>query len=378
MIIFNLESDEEILIDNVAKEMGKTNQNDKVFLKPLSRFGKSGARLFFIHVRRSNDTVSLSRIAKLDTVKKLKREKEKTKSIIHDFKLRPEILYDNIEDKNDDKKAIILYKIEGDKELKDLLESCTSGMSLKKTKFKKVISTIKIVMKGLPNPSTTPSNKQINDAFNEYLRGGAGFEKIKQYANNDITFPYIKEANWEKLINKINKFLNDKISLNIGAIHGDLHPSNIMIDTENNYAVNLIDFAWAKIDGISAVDYAMMENSIQYMWAPHWLPEYFWDKFNFYSLEEYETWQNSKKTFLKSLENEEYLKKWGKAIWDIIKIIRKYANARKISHQELLAARIALLLGQAKFDDYPPVRVGAQLWRLLVAWEKELKKQTSD
>jgi hypothetical protein len=397
MIIFKLEPYEETLINKAAEKMGQTNQDDKVFLKPLGRYGKTKAKLFLISV----PTASLSRVVKLDTVENITRERTNTNSIIHDFDLHPEIFYYSLEDgeTNAGGKAIILYKIEGDKELKDLLNSCIKGMSLVLTKPKQVLPIN--VMKELPNPSTTPSNEgvdfekikqlienvmerlpdpietlpneKVNEAFKEYLREGAGFEKIKQYAHGDDTFPYIKNKNatWKQLVHMIYEFLDSEIELKIGAIHGDLHPSNIMVDTTREYKVNLIDFAWAQKKGITAVDYAMMENSIHYMWAPCWLPEYFWHEFDEYSLKGLQLDPESKITFLNSLKGKKYLNDWSEAIWGITHIVRTYANTRNLSHQELLAARIALLLGQAKFEDYPPVRIGPQLWRLLEAWEKQ-------
>ena len=52
----------------------------------------------------------------------------------------------------------------------------------------------------------------------------------------------------------------------IGPVHGDLHPKNVVIDSEN--LVSVIDFAWARPDGHVIVDYVLMEINYRAMTCP--------------------------------------------------------------------------------------------------------------
>ena len=63
----------------------------------------------------------------------------------------------------------------------------------------------------------------------------------------------------DKLIGKSDEFL-------LGPIHGDLHATNVVLDSTG--MPHLIDFAWAKNQGVIFKDYTMMECSLRYMVFP--------------------------------------------------------------------------------------------------------------
>ena len=52
-----------------------------------------------------------------------------------------------------------------------------------------------------------------------------------------------------------------------GAVHGDLHANNVVID--NLGKVHLIDFAWAGLSEHILVDYVLMECSLRFLLFPH-------------------------------------------------------------------------------------------------------------
>jgi hypothetical protein len=377
-ILYDLDSDpkDRKLIEKAAAEILKNSSavGDEIYLKPLGRFGKTPARLYSFCLKTNNGD-SVPFIAKLDSLKNIKREKENNHSVQIYFKLMPEIIAYEEEDggvNRKEKRGILVFSSAGDQELKTTLDSCkktlsSSSKDFDKKQIKEAIEVVEIALKDLPRPIKKPKDNIVENAFEDYLRHEVGIKNMRKYFKKADKIPGLTQVTWRRLDNKIGKFLKSKISLSKGLVHGDLHPSNIMVDSQNNGSVSLIDFAWASQHGVSAVDYAVMENSIHYMWAPFWLPEWFWETLDIYFLSELVVYDDKKekKKFLQKLKNSVELENWGEAIWDIMSIIRKAAENNGITASELYSARAALLLGQAKFEDYAPPRIGAQLWRLL-------------
>lgn len=362
------------LVENAASKISETMKLGcrNVLLKPLGRFGRTSANLYTFQMKMRGGQSTIPFVAKIDTSKNIERDRKNTEKVKSFFSHIPTVEFSNTEDS----RGILVFRSAGDQELKFALDQCKGRSPNSKPKARnlaRVRKLVRIALNGLPGPENrrTHDSQRIKnrETFKQYLRKNIGIENMRKYFSSHSDFiPGITsrpKIRWKDLDDHIRKFLNHKPRLTVGPIHGDLHPSNIMVDTSNNDAVSLIDFAWATNDGIAAIDYAMMENSIHYMWAPFWLPERFWKTIDKYMLGNLVLEDDCKIQFLKMLGEDECLRGWGKAVWEVMMDIRKAAKKNGIMELELYTARAALLLGQAKFEVYAPPRIGAQLWRLL-------------
>ena len=58
----------------------------------------------------------------------------------------------------------------------------------------------------------------------------------------------------------------------LGAVHGDLHPKNIVLGNYGN--VQIIDFGWAGVDPHVVVDYALLDINIRGTTLPSQISEH--------------------------------------------------------------------------------------------------------
>jgi serine/threonine protein kinase len=103
--------------------------------------------------------------------------------------------------------------------------------------------------------------------YTKYFRGHRSAKRIAQILGRKRTrrqFVFLGE----RIMNPL-KFLRElpkKMVINQGAIHGDLHPDNIVIDSD--LMPHLIDFAWAATHRDVLLDFVLLENSIRFWHFP--------------------------------------------------------------------------------------------------------------
>lgn len=92
------------------------------------------------------------------------------------------------------------------------------------------------------------------------------YEKEYKFYLRDICSA---EKQWRKLwddnlnpFDVLNNILKRKVCLPIGAIHGDLHPRNVVV-TKN--ALSIIDFGWADSNANIAKDFVLMECNLRFV-----------------------------------------------------------------------------------------------------------------
>ncbi|ACF45691.1 hypothetical protein Paes_0639 [Prosthecochloris aestuarii DSM 271] len=83
--------------------------------------------------------------------------------------------------------------------------------------------------------------------------GGGGNDKKIQDFDKEWINPF-----WV-----FDKIKNNLISLKMGAIHGDLHPRNIVISHDD--IPKIIDFGWTQPEAHFAKDFALMEANIRFV-----------------------------------------------------------------------------------------------------------------
>jgi hypothetical protein len=78
---------------------------------------------------------------------------------------------------------------------------------------------------------------------------------------------------WVNPIRVLEELLKqDKISLRLGAVHGDLHPGNILYAPEQFQRPFLIDFGWADDNAHIAKDYVLLECNLRFIYFPADVP----------------------------------------------------------------------------------------------------------
>ena len=106
----------------------------------------------------------------------------------------------------------------------------------------------------------------VREHFDRYFREHASEKRIRCILGNDGTreefdFLGVRVMNPLACLQR----LPEREELCVGAIHGDLHPDNIVLDRRR--AAHLIDFAWAG-DGEVLVDFVLLETSIRFNLFP--------------------------------------------------------------------------------------------------------------
>lgn len=240
----------------------------------FNRFGHSGARILLIYFdeRRKTAPYIMKRACDQD----IKDEHAAIKileGLIDDIQLKiPDPVFSN-------KVGALLYHHKGASEsgqeakdpitLQEVLFSSDSGYSITK-----VLSYINItfnkIKKAHNERKTIPT--LLKDHLKDYWDRKDDIGKKGTFYINNILKPFSAQEKIEYLgINIINPLiffrkLPEKIELNIGRVHGDLHPENIVIDPYDTPC--LIDFKWGKYERCIYVDYALLENSIRFRYFP--------------------------------------------------------------------------------------------------------------
>jgi len=110
--------------------------------------------------------------------------------------------------------------------------------------------------------------KELHSTYSEeykrYLRHIDRWSKPWLDIWGDFSQQYVKDfnANWINPFWVYDRIKNEPFLFKIGAIHGDLHPRNIVISHEDKPIV--IDFGWTCPEAHIAKDFALMEANIRF------------------------------------------------------------------------------------------------------------------
>ena len=188
--------------------------------------------------------------------------------------------------------------------------------------------------------------------YERYLRDMAAEGRIKSVLGPD----YAKESLsylGSKILNPLIAIKKDgfkkSIVCKIGPVHGDLHPTNVVLNC--HMKPSLIDFAWANANGHVLKDFVLMENSIRFMLFPNHTNWPLQKKCNSDLLDEYG---------FEKLQDSPY--KGSDLEWHyarlavVLRAIREAAKAvggPDYKFEEYLAAQYLVLFGLLKFNTYP-------------------------
>ena len=190
--------------------------------------------------------------------------------------------------------------------------------------------------------------KSFYEEYSQYLRGRVSDKKICQFLQNQSDKKEITILN-RSLTNPLF-FIDDSIQLHIERkfyvkhLHGDLHPRNIIVDSQ--YRPHLIDFEWAH-RGHAFKDYILLECSIKffYLKTNHDLEKIIEFENNLLKFNKFES---IKSTIIENWDNELI------EAYILIKQIRKYAqNFCEDTNweKEYLSALFLITYGLLKYSE---------------------------
>lgn len=290
-----------------ASEIQAGNYACRLYMLPLDRvgakMGKSGSNVFVSYLKfKSGNEVFHSQplIVKFNVFAKsknsynpLKEEFEKTKEIkaVNSERFATSIWYDSIEITDQRKYhsnshrsefCILLSpfkpvggSIEYEPNIEELQENNLRKemVNITKGSAKKIKIRIKNILKALTywhsnNQRPKRCNRSFSDEYLGYLRDVGGWKKNWEFiwGNLDSTVVYDFNTLWVNPFWLLDELLSYEAQMTVGAIHGDLHPRNIVI-SENSSV--LIDFGWANGDAHIAKDYVMLEANFRFQSMTH-------------------------------------------------------------------------------------------------------------
>jgi hypothetical protein len=247
-----------------------------VIVQPLWRIGASGARVFAFYPNGPN---SLPHVGKIHTRAGIEREKNGLKRAYPFFPdAQSQIFVANEGDLG--MLAIQLIRDEGASgttvtELKDRLFSFGSGSAesvsswrASEHKVLNILDTLYSEKCELSFRNVTTKSRRLQDEYEWYLRKNRtenimrtwlGSERDKKNVN-------IYGATLPNPLLTIRKLLALRRNLPLSTVHGDLHPSNVMLDRRGE--PHLIDFSWCSNDAHILKDFLVMECSVRFLMIP--------------------------------------------------------------------------------------------------------------
>lgn len=337
-------------LELLKKYCTRINSSAKgLHVRELGRHGKTQARLLLTRFAKTGGTLF---VVKLDDSKIIHSEEKAIKKIKSFF---PDALsgYDPEYNEN---RGVLAYKhfgttrpADADKTLD--LERIAYDRNYSNSKFVQVLKILYDEHCITAHEACEPKEHIFIKEYRWYLRNMAAKIRIESVLGTNSKRNQI-DLMGTKIFNPLkalHKGFQQSVKFMAGPIHGDMHPTNVILDT--HLTPYLIDFAWANRDGHVLKDFVLMENSLRFMLFPHHVNWQLHKKFNTDLLREdgYEC--------LKSSPYKESHLGWHYNRLSLaLEVIRK--TAKKMggdgyNFDEYLSAQFLVLFGLLKFNDYP-------------------------
>jgi serine/threonine protein kinase len=254
LIDHSLAEDDRDVFLSCAKGFGQ----EFIHVKPLGRYGYTAARLFL--VRFDRDGVGAPYVIKIDKADAIRREAEAmtlARSYFHDA-----IFYDYYPDVPNGK-AALLYRLFGqtDTLVTELRDIYTEG-----GRSAEVCDTLKVVYDycRVAHRSRLVS-QPWGDTYKWYLRPNRP-DRIETAFPDSRKYIECSGRTYRHPTRTLHELAAEIGERSIGFVHGDLHPNNVVLATDNVPAI--IDFAWARGDGDVLQDFVLMECSFRFLLFP--------------------------------------------------------------------------------------------------------------
>lgn len=260
-------SEQEVFSDCIQKNFGAT----EVVVKPLERFGYSGARVFVFY---TSGGTSRPWIGKIHNRKGIREEIEgldRARDHFEDARHERHTAFRG----NKGILCISLISSGGSSdmsvtELKDLLfEDPAKPRRLPATKsVQKILTKLYRSNCDASFKAARFERQRLKDQYEWYLRGNRARPLFENFfgKSRDKKLIEIYGRPYPNPLKTVDSLLQMERQLQLSTVHGDLHPSNVVLD--RNRIPRLIDFSWCRKNAHVLQDFLLMECSIRFLMAP--------------------------------------------------------------------------------------------------------------
>lgn len=264
------------LVQQAAEKFGW----DPILVRPLSRFGYSGARILVIK-RRSR--IYKPYALKIANRKQVDREMGAISACQHDIRrMPPSTRFDSAVEEHGTHWSAIAYEYfepergQDPVDLTDIYNACMGRSDIREDSppleyFERrlrplldaALSQLDVAHQLLDRQAP----RKYQEIFKWYLREKRDSRVDLVMAGSGGFSLHGVEVPRNPLEVLPNLLTHSSKGFEPVAIHGDLHLSNIVVDGAT--VPNLIDWAWARRGGHLFIDYALLESSMRFMRFPH-------------------------------------------------------------------------------------------------------------
>lgn len=346
----------EIIIDvlkrgeiGVLRRLAKKNKSEVIRLRPLERFGFSGAKLYEAFFTRNRK--GLPFVVKVHKNKKIRDEIESSLAVQHFFE--DCLISQGLQSAFTANHGAVAYKQftcgkhKGQNriiELKDLIERPSTLSS----DLDKLLRQVYKISCGKAHGAAELKPIVLRSEYDRYFRDDLARPRIKlalgeQSSENMCIVLGTEVANPLRVL---AKGFRRKLDCVVGPVHGDLHPSNVILD--KNEVPHLIDFRWAERRGHILKDYVLLENSMRFMNFPKHISQADQLKIDKALLQE-KGYEDIGGMDFSSPEAKRRFRRLSKSVGAIRVAAKKYTHHNFI---EYLASQFLVLYGLLAYDDY--------------------------
>lgn len=247
---------DEQLIKHFYEVLGRRTAS--IYVKKLERLGKKAIKLLLVYFDKGKKT--LPYVVKINTKKEIEREYKAIRFVqnyIRDAeKIEQSPCYDGY--------GALLYPHQGNKELEDVVydeKECSLN------ELCRCFTTIYGFLCLTAHEASKPKSIELLKHYGWYLRDRAAEERIQFILGSDAKkrqFRFLETTIYNPLV--ALERLQGRITCNVGPVHGDLHPKNVILDASKQ--PHLIDFAWSRYQRHVLVDFVLLENSLRFVSFP--------------------------------------------------------------------------------------------------------------
>lgn len=242
------------LLEQFAEDCPKADEIDKIVLFQVERLGFSGAKVFYLYVKRKTGKED-KKIAKFDEYSKIEQESAKAKSFGEDV-YGP---YETKDAQSESYGLMIYEEIEyGDEFHYLFLDSTKTAEYLSNILENLYLNLFNTIYKA----GKTESSKKIVEDYTWYLT-----RKNQPIAKLESLKGYFGDFRLQEFYDFYYMMTSSSHEINCTLIHGDLHARNIM---SNDTKASLIDFAWVH-EGHIAKDFTLLECTVLHMLLPDYM-----------------------------------------------------------------------------------------------------------
>ncbi|TGD99256.1 phosphotransferase [Methylobacterium nonmethylotrophicum] len=343
--------------------------SDDVIVQQLGRIGFSGAKVFMFFPSGEN---SRPHVGKIHTNRGIEREIEGLKIAFNYYEDAGQRTFD-VRNDTEGMIAIPLIgaasadgRLPSVTELKDLLfaksenPDATPGSDAFYFKsHDEVLSIIDGIYKsccGRALAATSVEGRILGEEYEWYIRKNVTEPMLRCFLGNMHAEAeiHIFGYKFKNPLIKVKELLATRRMLPLSVVHGDLHPSNVVLDIRGN--PHLLDFTWCRPSSHVLKDFLVMECSIRFLMLPKYLS---WEanyhiNNTFMHLEEDDISELKAKLIVLSVDNETiaHIERCAK----ITQRIRQHAAVACGTNFDIcdyIACQALVLYGLMRIERYP-------------------------